>query len=225
MRLPDTLPVLASLVALTATAVTAWFLGAARSGELAAPSDPRLARELGRLVEAQERTLAVLERLAEGLEAGPLPAPVRAMPARARVEAERAGDSSSERWLSALEDVRATFATESHRTQELLRGAPALGGESLTEVRERRRDTDWNALEVFEAAWRRDSKAASRTCHFLTMRELLEAYGPPTDLYRPQGGLIFHYARDAGPEWYFRLQDGTCIEAWVEDKGKPDQGG
>ncbi len=104
----------------------------------------------------------------------------------------------------------------------MIRSAPVLGGEHLTEVRDRRVDPDWVALGVLEESWRRSQEVTDRSQYFQTPRELLEAYGPPTAIYRPsKGGMLFHYRHhaegEAGPSWYFRLQDGIVVEFFVED--------
>ena len=52
------------------------------------------------------------------------------------------------------------------------------------------------------------------------------SYGPPTDIYRPSGGLLFHYKRgEDQPSRYFRLQDGIVVEFWVEDPSEEDVAG
>lgn len=178
-----------------------------------------LAAELRALARAQERTASVLERLESSLE---LARPGPPGPTRIPAGAPAPPDSLPE-LIADLDELRRTIAEESRLTREALRSAPLLGGEGLTEVRDRRRDPDWQALDRLLEAWRRDPRAADRSQYFQTARDLLETYGPPTRIFHSQEALLFHYRRhpegETGPEWYFRLQDGMVIELQVQNAG------
>lgn len=97
-----------------------------------------------------------------------------------------------------------------------------LGGEPLLETKKRNAVTRWDDLAVLERAWRTDSDQANHSQYFQTAQDRLEAYGPPTEIFRPTGGLLFCYRRhaegSAGPAWYFRLQDGIVVEFALEDE-------
>jgi len=220
MTVPATRLLLAGLTgALLAT--LAWLAAAPprRSNELSSATSA-LGRDLTELVRLQERTLATLERLAAAREdeiAEPYSPAVRT-----EVPAREPAPTTLDGLVQSLDALRGTLELESRRTHELLRAAPtALGGESLLKTRERRAETDWPALLRLEQSWRTDPVAADRSQYFQTARDLLETYGPPSAIYRPEGGLLFHYRRSpdqgGGPEWYFRLQDGFVVEFFVED--------
>jgi len=99
---------------------------------------------------------------------------------------------------------------------------PEGASESLFALKRRRHDNDWNALEQLRELWSTDEPAASRSQYFLTPRELLEAYGPPTAIYSPKSGTLYHYRRlpedTPGPSWYFKALEGSVIEFWIEEK-------
>jgi hypothetical protein len=210
------------LIVLVVAAVAALlFLARPRSepGVSEAEPDVSLARELEQLSRSQNRTAEALERLerllSRGLDARPSSTDAR------REVAAGPEPQSLEGLIASLDALRASIETESRRTQELIRSAPAFGGESLSELRQRRTVTDWTTLEGLEQSWRADPDLASRSQYLQTARDLLESYGPPTAIYRPKGGMLFHYRRHAegaaGPSWYFRLQDGLVVEFFVED--------
>jgi hypothetical protein len=214
MRRTRALAAVAALIALV-------LLGALWSSGRGQPppardDDGALRAELARLALAEERTLAVLERLEQALAGltAPVPEERRAVSA--------APPPSLDELVASLDALRATIEAETRRTQELIRDAPAFGGESLQSVRERNAATDWTALDRLESDWRTDGKAVDRSQQLQSPRDLLRAYGPPSAIYRPQGGMLFVYRRHAegqsGPAHYFRLQEGMVIEYWVEDE-------
>ena len=183
-----------------------------------------LASELRALRQTQEQTNAILGQL-EALLADRLAQPPSSGERQAEGNTPLVAPESIESLedlVRSLDQLRATFERESGETQDLIQSAPAFGGESLVQVRDRRQDTDWNALTSLEERWREDPNAADRTQYFQTAQDLLEAYGPPTAIYRPKGGLLFYYRRlpedVPGPSWYFRMQDGIVIEFYVEDE-------
>ena len=177
-----------------------------------------VARELGEVARTQERILVALERLAAHWEDELVPPSGSAV--RAELGADVVEGPSLDELVESLAALRASLETESRRTQDLLRSAPALGGESLLETRQRRSAVDWPALERLEQSWRADARAADRSQYFQSARDLLETYGPPTAIYRQEkGGMLFHYSRSpkgvSGS--YFRLHDGIVIEFFVQD--------
>lgn len=224
----DTRTTLLALAVLAAGLVTTLVV-VPRSSSTAAPDGGSvdLSGQLGALTRTQERTVQALERL-ETLLAERLDAPVlQAAPRRPVDDGSGTSVESLDELVEALNALRLSLETESRRTQELLRDAPALGGESLLAVRERRIAPDWVALEDLEKTWRQDEDLADRSQYFQTARDLLETYGPPTAIYRPKGGgLLFHYRNipldTPGTSWYFRLQDGFVVEFWIEEEGGTD---
>lgn len=208
--------VLASLLALVA------FRPAGGAPPAHDPVFDRLLAELRELGRAEQRTGAALARLEE-LLASRLAAPTIEPSARSPLELPT--PASFEALARSLDAVRAAFERESAQTRELIRAAPGFPAESLREVRTRRGETDWSALEELEERWRTDPEAADRSQHFQTQRDLLEAFGPPTAIYRPESGMLFHYRRlpedVPGPSSYFRLQDGFVVEFFIE--GEPEE--
>ena len=96
-----------------------------------------------------------------------------------------------------LEALRKSIESESRRTQDVIRNAPAFGAESLRDIRGRTVDTNWADLETLEQNWRSDPTTTARSQHFQSARDLLENYGPPNAIYRPKGGLHYVYRRHA----------------------------
>ena len=185
------------------------------------PADEALAGHLAELARAQERTAAALERLEDLLEA-----PVRAgeEPAVRRPSIKEGGELPRfDELIASLDALRASFEAESQRTQELIRSAPALGGESLSQLKQRSTVTNWSALDLLEDSWREDSEKASRSQYLQSAQDLVASYGVPSSIYRPKrGGLLFVYRRheegQAGPAWYYHVQDGMVVEFFLEDE-------
>ncbi|MEM1452009.1 MAG: hypothetical protein AAF957_13895 [Planctomycetota bacterium] len=177
--------------------------------------------ELRALREAQERTaasLAALERSAADAALAPVPSPSGGR----RVAADAGEVPGLAELAASLDGLRASLETQSKRTQEAIRSAPAFGGETLSDVRRRVTSVEWGALDELEEQWRSDERATDRSQAFQTARDLLATYGPPSAIYRPKGGLLYVYRRhaegQAGPALYFRLQDGYVVEFFVEDE-------
>jgi hypothetical protein len=101
------------------------------------------------------------------------------------------------------------------------------GPAGLTQARELRRDIEWNALLPIAQAMSRDSDQAKRAVRFLTPTELLERFGPPTEVYAARGSaaISWSYQREGMiegeeavlSEVTFRIQDGYVIDAWGND--------
>ncbi len=101
------------------------------------------------------------------------------------------------------------------------------GPAGLTQARELRHETDWNALIPIAQAMSRNSEQAKRAVRFLTPTELLERFGPPYEVYSSKGSaaISWNYQRigmvngeqDTVSEVTFRIQDGYVIDAWGED--------
>jgi hypothetical protein len=106
-------------------------------------------------------------------------------------------------------------------------GGNQRGPAGLTQARELRRESDWNALLPIAQAMSRDSEQAKKGLRFLTPTELLERFGPPEEVYAAKGSAaISWYYRRAGiidgedavvSEVTFRIQDDYVIDAWGED--------
>lgn len=165
---------------------------------------------LDRLTAAQERTIEALEALKQ---------PQLQAPASAReVASGEAPITDMTELIVALDELRRSLAEESRATRQAL--ATTKGAERLVEVRDRRLDPNWPELDTLHEQWVKNEDHANRSQYFQTARDLLDKYGPPTAIYRPTGGMLFYYRRhpegEAGPAWYFRLQDGIVIEFFVE---------
>ena len=121
--------------------------------------------------------------------------------------------------VRSLDALRASFERESAATQEVLRDSTRSGEESMVEMRQRKTEPDWYALELLESSYRADAEATNRSQHFLTPKDLLRIYGPPTAIYRPSGGINFSYKRtDPGsPTLSFVIQDGFVVRFFVKD--------
>ena len=200
-----------------------------------AESDSALLGEMRGLRASQDEVLAALERLTRILEpalaagadtsGGMLASQREAVPGGKRASAGSElldTDVEALRTLAVeLGELRGFVQEEAAATRELLRTVPAAQ-ESLVEVSERLNQPDWGALGNLEARWRADAEATDKSQYFQSPRDLLEAYGPPTAIYRPKGGMMFHYRAAPegvpGPSWYFRLQDGIVVEFFLEDE-------
>ncbi len=225
---------LAVLLALAVGALVLLRWAPAEAAESGSAPDPQLAAglaaDLAELARTQERTLRVLEALEARLAANELVPPAGlAAPRESADGAPAPGPAVADLGALAqsIDALRVTFQAETQRTQELLRSAPALGGESLIDVRARRSEIDWVALELLEERWNEDERASDRSQYFQSARDLIEAYGPPSAIYRPKGGVLFVYRR-ADPSvpansWYFRLQDDYVVEFWIEIEGGEEE--
>lgn len=95
---------------------------------------------------------------------------------------------------AALAALERRLLIELEATRELIRRE--TGAERLVErIRNARRDVDWTAWEDVIAAWRRDPEEARRMVKLLTVDELLERYGPPTNVWSNTNGLTWQYQR------------------------------
>ena len=175
--------------------------------------------ELRHLREAQEQTASSMERLALALEQS------QAMSRRQQDNPGKPGAAdvgSYAALIESLDALRASIEEDSLRTQEMLLRNPGGEGESLVTTRRRNTVTLWSELEALEQAWRVDEEAASRSQYFQTAKDLLQAFGPPTEIFRPKSGILFYYRNHPpgtpGPAWYFRLQDDMVVEFFLEDE-------
>lgn len=205
-------------------------LGAVLLGQLIGGTSERLAEttdgqseilveEIRNLRRTQERTAASLEGLAQALDRLSWPN----APASSTRESEGPLPATSfDALIASLDLLRESLEKESAQTRELIRGMPGSKSESLAETRKRKTAPDWLALTELERSWRTDADQANRSQYFQTAQDLLEAYGTPTEIFRPKGGVLFYYRRhpegSAGPAWYFRLQDSMVVEFWIEDE-------
>jgi len=175
-----------------------------------ATRDEALLRELAA---AQVRTAELLERVEAHL-ADDLERP--AAPQRGS-SSEAAPPPSLEALVGSLDALRASIEAESQRTQELIRRSPAMGGESLSSVRNRRAEPNWALLRTLANDWDRDLQLARRSQYFLSTREVLETYGPPTEVY--SGGQIVYGGQPQDEDettWNFRIVDGYVVDFHVE---------
>ena len=180
--------------------------------------DRELVTLLRELNESQQESRAVMQELVVSL------ASISKQASRAPSSREVVGGlpaPSLDELVASLDALRVSIESNSQQTRDMLQTTIGDAGESLVETKERNTLTNWPALEGLEHEWRANPDQATREQYLQTARDLLEAYGPPTAIYRPKSGLLFHYRRHAegapGVEWYFRMQDGIVIEFYVED--------
>lgn len=183
------------------------------------PVEDAQLEELRLLREAQEQTASSLVRLALALEQD------QALSRRHQGDPRQPNALDQESYstlVASLDALRRSIEEDSMHTQEMLSRSPAGEGESLVTTRRRNTVTLWAELEALEQTWRVDEAAASRSQYFQTMKDLLQAYGPPTEIFRPKGGILFYYRNHPpgtpGPAWYFRLQDDMVVEFFLEDE-------
>ncbi|MFT5287065.1 MAG: hypothetical protein ACI8TQ_003241 [Planctomycetota bacterium] len=172
-----------------------------------------------------ERMAKVLERIEQLLDSGSgtqLGTPSKNTGERMAVSSSE--DSATPQTLAelvrSLDSLRSSIEQESLTTQEMIRSGSAFGGESMLKLRDQKTDPSWIALEELEQSWHANPEAANRSQYFLTPQDLLKRYGPPTAIYRPQGGLNFYYRKhpkgESGPAWSFRVQDGIVVGFLVD---------
>jgi len=184
--------------------------------------------ELGELRDVRLRSAETLERIEQQLDLlssgriEPTTTPGIETP---RLQEQVAPESLAD-LVRSLDALRASFERESASTQQALReSSPASASESgettMFELRNRKTEPDWFALELLEQSWRTDPAATNRSQHFLTPKDLLRIYGPPTQIMRPANGMNFSYHRaenGAGsPTWSFIIQDGFVIRFFVKN--------
>ena len=172
-----------------------------------------------------ERAVLALERI-EQLLASSSGSRLQSPKLRSDLRAAESGSSEREspdsftQLARSLDALRESFERETTATQEVLRSSPVFGEEALRVLRDEKLDPDWRALEELEQSWIANPEQANRSQYFLTPQDLLKLYGPPTNIYRPQGGLNFysrqHPKGDSGPAWSFRIQEGFVVGFWLE---------
>ena len=187
-----------------------------------------LSTELGELRDIRLRSAETLERIEQQLafwnssriEANTTPG-IETPALQEQVAPESLADL-----VQSLDALRASFERESATTQKTLRdtssAAPSESGAmTMFELRNRKTEPDWFALEMLEQSWRTDPAATNRSQHFLTPKDLLRIYGPPTQIMRPANGMNFSYHREengaGSPTWSFIIQDGFVIRFFVKN--------
>jgi len=126
---------------------------------------------------------------------------------------------------AALARLENTFRLELEKTRELITESGAAG--LVERIRSDRRHVDWAAWEDVIVVWKRDMDEARRMVKLMTADELIERYGPPTDVWTNTNGLTWQYARidplDATKlqEVILRLPDGYVAQLhYRETKAK-----
>ena len=166
-------------------------------------------RELGREVGA-------LRQAVEELQGAPLREPVESG------ESDAASDRPALR--RELADLEASMRSEF----ESLRALIELGERHalVDAIRSDKRHIDWTAWEEVIAAWRRSPEEARKMVKLLTSDELIERFGPPTDIWANQMGLTWQYKRDhpidteLTQEAILRLPDGFVAQLAIRELKK-----
>lgn len=147
-------------------------------------------------------------------------------PRRALDEPVEPPDSTSAVGISSRELARLEASMRSGFDE--LRALIELGERHalVDAIRSDKRHIDWTAWEEVIAAWRRDPKEARQMIKLLTSDELIDRFGPPTDVWANQMGLTWQYKRDhpveAGltQEIILRLPDGFVAQLAVRELRK-----
>lgn len=223
---------LALALAALAAGAAVWALTASAGSS----ARPPLAAETGdgeRLtrIEAQLAELrAAIEDLARR-DARPGPGgPVRrdaAAPATDPAEdpaGESARGAEDEAWRLALAALETRLVDELAALRDGLRRD--LDRELVPErIRDAGRAIDWGAWEEVVARWHEDPDRARREVKLLTADEVLERFGPPSDVLVNANGLTWQYARPVDPatgvrplEIILRIPDGYVVQLAVRDR-------
>ncbi|MCB9913901.1 MAG: hypothetical protein H6828_01985 [Planctomycetes bacterium] len=203
---PDAL--LAALLVASFAALGAFAL---RGRERAAPADGGAAsRELAQRLAAVEAAQARTAEALASLEARVARAPGASQRAPA---AESDAPADLDELAARLAALEARVERESRLTQERWRDAPPADEEHLRALRDEVALPNWSALDALHASWVADAQAARRSQLLKTARELMLEFGPPSQIYRPDGVTLFEYYRDPqGPVLRFDLMDGLVTE-------------
>lgn len=177
--------------------------------------------ELRASVEALRTEVAALRRLVEELGA-----------AGAHAGRREPVDAAPERTPAELRDELARLEGTVRTGFAELRALIELGERhALVEsIRSNRRDVDWTAWEEIIAAWNRDPEEARKAVKLLTSDELIERFGPPTDVWANQMGLTWQYERvhplnpDRTQEVILRLPDGYVAQLAVRELDREPSG-
>lgn len=179
------------------------------------PGSPRDAAtpSTSHLTERLDRIEAALERLALGLEGNTLPGPtgVRS-PAPVLAATDGAGDPEdeatrrapateperTERLLAALLRMEDALRAEHEHTRDTIR-EEAVRGLAVARIRELGGEVAWHAWDPILELWDEDRDAARREVKLLTDVEVLDRFGPPTDVWSNTSGITWQYAKDLDP--------------------------
>ena len=187
-----------------------------------------LQRELDGLRELGLRRAETLDRIEQRLDflsSGTVEQNTTSGIETPQVQDQVAPESMADLVLS-LDALRASFERQSATNQEGLRESSSdspldSGGTTMFELRNRRTEPDWFALDLLQQSWRTDSAATNRSQHFLTPKDLLRIYGPPSQIMRPASGMNFSYHREedgaGSPTWSFIIQDGYVIRFFIKN--------
>lgn len=159
----------------------------------------RMESELARLAELlEQRALLDAGAPAPRASAADFEAPRRdnATDEPARRVALGGGDEALRQELEALREE--VHALRRILTLELAR----LGGsdEVFESIRNDPRDPDWSEWDAVVALWHGDPEVARDQVEMLSAAEVLERFGPPTDVWQNENGLTWQYADDARVE-------------------------
>jgi len=225
--------VIGLVMALVGALIGAFAIQAARSFEEAAIAEARRVRaaDLGRHGDDESaKEAASSEAFAQALrelrgEVSELRRAVEELqdaPLREPVDSGEAGDATG--WSGQGREL-ARLEASMHAEFEALRALIELGERhALVEaIRSDKRHVDWTAWEEVIEAWRRSPEEARKLVKLLTSDELIERFGPPSDVWANQLGLTWQYERqhplDPGltQEIILRLPDGFVAQLAVRE--------
>ena len=94
---------------------------------------------------------------------------------------------------------------------------------SLHEVREEKKEVDWVECRNFISDWKADPESAKEDLVFKSDRELMQRFGPPTEVWSNEKGTHWVYGEDYNDltekyetEIFVRLRDGYVTLVAVE---------
>jgi len=193
----------------------------ARSDDATAAALEALAREVRELRAAFEARPAPVPSPDES----PVePAPPNPVPDGAPAEANRLPTDEAREARDLVLELRA-LAAELRRELEATREAldeRTTPDERIRRMREEGRAIDWAAWDEVLAVWRTSPTEAQAMVELLRPADLLERFGPPTDVWSNPLGLTWQYARDRDPatdawrlEIILRLPEGYVTQMAV----------
>jgi len=199
-----------------------WWLGFSSSAAGASVGGETAREELAALrqdVRGLQRAVDGLTRRLEREQ--PTTGLVSPAPTAARAsEVPQATVNQVQELQSAVEQLQASV--QSWRA-ESVQARQASASPSLDQLREEKREVDWGAWDTFISDWHLDQEQAAGELKLVTGQELMNRYGPPTEVWSNEKGMHWIYGRDYDPvaekyatEIYLRFHDGQVTTVWVE---------
>ena len=182
-------------------------------------NDSSASSEQGELVSGLQRELSLLRRsIEERPEREELTAPITREP-EAVSDTDRqplqGPTTSNEEILAAIRALEAKLVSDERDGAELEEGTIPLSSEELLErMKDPTRGIDWAAWDPIVNLWHQDKNEARKAVKLLTDEQVLERFGPPTDVWSNAQGITWQYARDWDP---VRKKFGTDIILRIPD--------